>query len=231
MCALMVTITKPSYVALIITACLLVTSIVIIFNTSNVRAGTPVSGSIGTDSTWTLAEHPYWVEGNIRILPGVTLTIEPGVEVRFNGSYSFIIDGTLNAIGMLGSRISFTSNLTSLAKWDSIQVNPSGRAVIKYVDITHGGGGNPPILLLSDNNNLDNINISNCSGEIQLTDSNNNMISNCTLLKNRIWLEGSSYNTIENNIVSKSKNLGIWLKKDSSYNIIQNNNISYCGEW
>ena len=44
---------------------------------------TPVSGTIATDTTWTLANSPYFVTGAIQVNPGVTLTIQPGVVIKF----------------------------------------------------------------------------------------------------------------------------------------------------
>ena len=88
----------------------------------NTSADVSVSGSISTDTTWTLANSPYFVEGNITVESGVVLTIEAGVEVRFNGSFSFIVNGTLNATGTSGLPIKFTSNQTlpSSGDWQGI---------------------------------------------------------------------------------------------------------------
>ena len=45
---------------------------------------TDVSGAISVDTTWTLAGSPYVVVGDVTVEPDITLTIEPGVQVRFN---------------------------------------------------------------------------------------------------------------------------------------------------
>ncbi|MCK5459529.1 right-handed parallel beta-helix repeat-containing protein [Candidatus Parcubacteria bacterium] len=79
-----------------------------------VNAETEVSGIIDSDTTWTLANSPYIVTGNILVNEGVVLIIEPGVFVKFKtyfiaGEGHYIkIDGTLMAIGTETEKITFT---------------------------------------------------------------------------------------------------------------------------
>jgi hypothetical protein len=56
-----------------------------------------------------LAASPYIVTGNVVIPAGKTLTIEPGVIVKFAGYYSLKVNGTLRALGSPTNRIVFTS--------------------------------------------------------------------------------------------------------------------------
>jgi hypothetical protein len=70
-------------------------------------AAVNVSGNIIADTTWTKANSPYLVTGGVFVAGGVTLTIEPGVEVRFAGNYSIEIDGTFIARGTAMAPISF----------------------------------------------------------------------------------------------------------------------------
>jgi hypothetical protein len=51
------------------------------------------------DEVWVIENSPYIVNGNILIPEGVTLEVEPGVEIVFNGRYSFIIEGRLLFLG------------------------------------------------------------------------------------------------------------------------------------
>ena len=63
-----------------------------------VRAMTEVSGILATDATWTEANSPYELTGNILISNDAKLTIEPGVTVNLN-DYYIMVNGTLYARG------------------------------------------------------------------------------------------------------------------------------------
>jgi parallel beta-helix repeat protein len=83
-----------------------------------VKADTNVSGIINTDTTWTKANSPYNLTGNIAIDEGMTLIIEPGVTVNLN-SYYIRVNGTLTARGSStdkiyfdGGSVEFTSSST-----------------------------------------------------------------------------------------------------------------------
>ena len=61
--------------------------IAVIVAAMSVLIATPVfAAEVSGDQagTWTRASSPYIVTGNINILTGQTLTIEPGVVVKFN---------------------------------------------------------------------------------------------------------------------------------------------------
>ena len=62
------------------------------------ESGTSVKGIISTNTTWTLANSPYVLEGHVLVNRSVVLTIEPGVVVDFR-SYFMQVDGTLIAMG------------------------------------------------------------------------------------------------------------------------------------
>ena len=62
-----------------------------------VSAGTSVSGTISSDEEWKLADSPFQVTGNVVVSSGVTLTIEPGVTVKFDSGKALQIRGELVA--------------------------------------------------------------------------------------------------------------------------------------
>ena len=75
-----------------------------------ITSATYIEGHISGDIIWKLAHSPYIVTNDIIIDTGSTLTIEPGVEVRFDGNFTFRADGELFATGNESNPIVFTSN-------------------------------------------------------------------------------------------------------------------------
>lgn len=72
-------------------------------------AETSVMGAITTDTVWSAENAPYVVDGNVLVQQGVTLTIEPGVEVLLAEGVAIQVDGQLIARGTAEERIRFTS--------------------------------------------------------------------------------------------------------------------------
>jgi len=101
---------------------------------------TNVGGAILTDTTWTAANSPYIVTSAIVIGGNKTLTIDPGVVVKFNAGLGITVgsqafqNGTLKAIGTPTQKILFTSNVapSQPGQWKDIQF--TARAVSGAVD-------------------------------------------------------------------------------------------------
>jgi len=101
-------------------------------NTSLLFSQTNVSGGIFTNTIWQKINSPYIVTDTVVVFPGVTLTIEPGVTVKFDSGEILEIRGTLVASGNITDTICFTSNSPSpsMSDWNGIKVigttNPLG---------------------------------------------------------------------------------------------------------
>ena len=123
-----------------------------------VSNGTHVSGPISASTTWTTAGSPYVIDGDINVLAGATLTIDPGVVVKFNGAVRALrVTGTLRAVGSQGNEIVFTSvkddsvggdsngdnGLTqpSFGDWSSICFSAGTASALRYVTVRYGGSG------------------------------------------------------------------------------------------
>lgn len=74
-------------------------------------AQTNVSGGIYSNTTWKKANSPFIVTSDVVVFTGVTLTIEPGVTVRFRNKTKLEIrQGKLDASGSVSDPINFTSD-------------------------------------------------------------------------------------------------------------------------
>ena len=82
--------------------------------------------------TWTKANSPYHINGEITIPDGLTLTIEPGVEVVFTGHYKFNVQGRLLAIGTETDTIVFTINDTT--GFHNLTIPDGGWHGIRFMD-------------------------------------------------------------------------------------------------
>lgn len=65
---------------------------------------TNLKGVVSSDTVWTKENSPYNLTDNVFVNNGVTLTIDSGVTVNFNGYY-LMVNGTLAARGTATSRI------------------------------------------------------------------------------------------------------------------------------
>jgi nitrous oxidase accessory protein NosD len=84
----------------------------------NSQAQTNVSGVISTNSTWSKINSPYKITGNVQVNSGITLTIEPGVQVVFQDNFYLKILGTINSVGTVGDSIIFKSSNSN--NWSGI---------------------------------------------------------------------------------------------------------------
>ncbi|MBI1299694.1 hypothetical protein GC175_32620, partial [bacterium] len=73
------------------------------------------SVTINGNVSWTPENSPYIIQGNVSILDGGSLTILPGVEIRFDADRLLDVrgGGTLIAQGTETQPITFTANLTT----------------------------------------------------------------------------------------------------------------------
>jgi hypothetical protein len=88
------------------------------------RSQTTVSGRIEQDTTWTQDSSPFVLIGQVVVVADVTLTIEPGVQVRGTVGSSLVINGALNAVGTHEQRIIFTSD-SGQQDWSGIHLTTS----------------------------------------------------------------------------------------------------------
>jgi len=137
-----------------------------------------VSSDIVTDTTWLVDYSPYVIYGYIDVSSGATLTIEPGVIVKFVPYYSLTVAGALNATGIVTSPIIFTSykdddhggdtngtnygTTPTAGDWRSLDFSSGSAATLEYTTIMYGGFSSsyPMVNVESDNVTVSNSTIS-----------------------------------------------------------------------
>jgi len=120
-------------------------------------SGTTVpSGTITTTTTWSLSGSPYVVQGRLTIGGGttpVTLTIDPGVEVRFaaNTEIDLWDLGSLVAQGTATRPITFTSNAATPAPgdWNYLYFAAGSTGRLAHCDVSGAGYDGAPALIIS----------------------------------------------------------------------------------
>ena len=105
---------------------------------------TVVDTDITANQTWTQANSPYRVTANVQVLAGVTLTVEPGVEVRFEEAKGLTVEGTLTAVGTASRPITFTGTLEQPGWWTNIRIRgtsavPNVGSELGWVTVEYAG--------------------------------------------------------------------------------------------
>jgi len=133
-------------------------------------ADTSVSGAITTDTTWTLAGSPYVVTSTVYVYgtaaTPATLTIEPGVTVKFASNAGLQVGsgsnlGSLVARGTASERIIFTRNSAS-GTWGGINFQDATldeTSAIEHADIRFSGR----LKVYSSSPLIRNVTISDCT--------------------------------------------------------------------
>ncbi|TKJ42216.1 hypothetical protein CEE37_00640 [candidate division LCP-89 bacterium B3_LCP] len=201
-----------------------------------------VSGDVS--GTWSV--DTVLVDGEIRVPPGETLVIDPGVKVLFLEFYRFIVDNnaTLIAAGTETDSILF-DEYTPGVNWNSLHfINASSSCTLEYCHLTHGqtvedyldayGGA---IYCSQSSPTIQNCLIDAChayykGGGIACMDYSSPVI-NCNMINGNhaendgggIYCETLSNPTISDNTISDNSandGAGIYLTNNSSPNISGN---------
>jgi len=186
-------------------------------------ANNTIEGTLIENRTLYKSNSPYLVTGDITIPNTKTLTIEPGVELNFQGHYAINVQGRLLAVGTNSDSIRFRANFPSNG-WNSVRffrtVETNDSSIFRYCSIMHGhaddtgytwGGA---ICLDA----VSNVSIMHClfednmalsgGGAISCNENSNPLIKRNSFYNNRAYGEGgaiyivASYPRIENNIIS-----------------------------
>jgi len=96
-------------------------------------AGIVVNDDIYENTTWTLGNSPVYVTDSITVNKGYTLTIEPGVTVKFDHWDGLTVEGTLKAPG----KVIFTTNATVpvAGDWDGLTFDGAAQENIVFTNM------------------------------------------------------------------------------------------------
>ncbi len=101
---------------------------------------TNVSGVITQSTTWDVGGSPYVLTSDVTVNPGVTLTIAPGVTVQGGDNVELKVQGDLQALGIPGQPITFTSVSDSGGgQWAGL-VFDGGAGRLRHATVRYGGG-------------------------------------------------------------------------------------------
>ncbi len=92
-----------------------------------------VSGHLATNTVWATG-NTYVMVGNVTVNPGVTLTIEPKVNILAVTGASLYVDGSLQANGNASAPILFGANGTS-PRWGGIEFNATGSGSLTFAEL------------------------------------------------------------------------------------------------
>ena len=112
--------------------------------------GDPTPGLYGVlwkDTTFDAAGSPYLIEGDLRVGPGATLTIEAGAELQMTDddkmdvdhSYQSValqVEGTLVLNGSAASPVHLHNGPTNSAGWEGVIVREGGTATLSHAIVT-----------------------------------------------------------------------------------------------
>ncbi|MEP2608488.1 MAG: LamG-like jellyroll fold domain-containing protein [Cyclobacteriaceae bacterium] len=79
--------------------------------------GIDVSGNLIDNDTWTLANSPYNIVGDVGVPAGLTLTIEAGVEINYTGDFRILVFGAIQVNGTETDSVRFNGNSVEGSKY------------------------------------------------------------------------------------------------------------------
>lgn len=202
-------------------------------------AVTTISGEIDRDTIWFAGV--FYVNNNLTINTGVTLTIQPGVVVKFGTNKNLTVYGTLIAKGTGDAPIVFTSyaddffegdsngdgeSIGKKGDWTKLLFNNADTSILSHVIIRYGGS-NGSLHLYQSDITIENCEISNSASHGIYCYSSSPKITDNTIThndKHGIFLQYATPE-IHGNHITNNKEYGIYFNDASACTQITHNTI------
>jgi len=105
------------------------------YNKFKVDQGTDLPPVISTNTTLYSSASPYFITQDLLVEPGVTLTVNPGVEIRLADSVKVTVQGVMNVMGTESNPVHFMRNLWG-DRWGALCFEVgSGPSTLRYAKI------------------------------------------------------------------------------------------------
>lgn len=213
-------------------------------------------GTLTENRVWRLAESPYIIQGDVRIRGGVTLTVEPGVEIKFTRTDSLpdpngasmtelIVQGGLLAVGNATQKIVFTSaeSFPTRANWGGIkyQATTEPENMLRYATIMFADQG---VVSEGATPSVENCEFGLCGIGLNLglstalniryntiRDCNIGLISSNSNIRNNLFIDNQTGVALLGNDYFEHNTVDclIGVQVDFGNPVIKNNIISYTG--
>ncbi len=184
-----------------------------------------VGGELLTNTNFVKANNPYIVVQDLTVPTGITLTIEPGTELRFSSDTRLNVHGDLIAAGTQADSIHFTLNsqIPNQSLWNGIvfdsartyfdaQGNYLSGTILSHVSVYNSNYS----MIITGNSGIltEHCLLDKSSFGIYINDAENCVIRDCRIKRTGfgIFIPSAlsvNNNVFENNIVENTFNIGI----------------------
>ncbi len=199
------------------------------------RGRPPACGEIIYNTTWRAAENPIQVICDTTVVSGVTLTIEPGVTVRFSGvDIDLIISGSLQAIGSDLAPIYFQPlNGAQAGCWGRVEFLTGSSGILDHAILEYGGSQDSLLYIASDTVQVLNSVVKDSANTGIFIQEASPLISATQILSNTgsdhgggMYNNGGEPSIRNNTFISNTANYGGGMYNDTGWPIIANNTFS-----
>ncbi|MEJ6581841.1 MAG: lamin tail domain-containing protein [Akkermansiaceae bacterium] len=107
--------------------------------------GTVAGGTLASNTTFTFAGSPYFIESDLIVPAGITLTVDPGVTLNMKAGRNIRVLGTLNIAGTLGNEVTLAG--CNGKTWGGLSFEePTTPSTVSHLIVRNATRGHDPTL-------------------------------------------------------------------------------------